>query len=267
MEFKFVRRKIEDHIAFLSLARVDRLNAVNLELAVEILESFKELAELDEARVIILKSEARIFCAGLDLKSAMAGEIGEITLSQSSAAGSGHPLLECCNSIERCRKPVIAAVHGSCVGAGLDLISACDIRLCTEDATFSIRETGIGIVSDMGSIQRLPLIIGQGFTREMAFTAGFYTAREVEKMRLVNAVYPDKESLYSAAEKLARTIADNPPLGVQNSKLLLNEGRYLKVEDAMLKAGETNRKLMGSDDFKEAATAFLEKRKPVFKGK
>ena len=267
MEFKLVKRKIEDHIAFLSLARVDRLNAVNLELAVEILESFKELAELDEVRVIILKSEARIFCAGLDLKSAMAEEIGEIPLSQSSSAGSGHPLLECCNSIERCKKPVIAAVHGACVGAGLDLISACDIRLCTEDATFSIRETGIGIVSDMGSIQRLPLIIGQGFTREMAFTAGFYTAREVEKMRLVNAVYPDKESMYGAAEKLARTIAENPPLGVQNSKLLLNEGRYLKVEDAMLKAGETNRKLIRSDDFKEAATAFLQKRKPVFKGK
>jgi enoyl-CoA hydratase len=267
MEFKLVKRKMEDHIAFLSLARVDRLNAVNMELAIEILESFNELAEQDDVRVIILKSDARIFCAGLDLKAAMAGGLGEAAQSQSSSGLSGHPLLECCNSIERCRKPVIAAVHGACVGAGLDLISACDVRLCTEDATFSIRETGIGIVSDMGSIQRLPMIIGQGFTREMAFTAGFYTARDVEKMGLVNAVYPDQETLYGAAEKLARVIADNPPLGVQNSKLLLNEGRYMKVEEAMLKAGGTNRKLMSSDDFKEAAMAFLQKRKPVFKGK
>jgi enoyl-CoA hydratase len=176
-------------------------------------------------------------------------------------------LLECCNIIERCRKPVIAAVHGACVGAGLDLISACDIRLCTEDATFSIREAGVGLVSDMGSIARLPMVIGQGFTREMAYTAGFYSARDVEKMGLVNAVYPDRETLYGAAEKLAAAIAVNPPLAVQNSKLLLNEGRYMKAEEMMLKAGETNRKLMSSEDFKEAARAFLQKRPPVFTGK
>ncbi|MBN1663288.1 MAG: enoyl-CoA hydratase/isomerase family protein [Deltaproteobacteria bacterium] len=266
MEFKLVKRNMENHIAFLSLARVDRLNAVNRELAVEILESFKELDELGDVRVVILKSDARVFCAGLDLKAAMTGGFGGDAQNQTGPELNGHALLECCNIIERCKKPVIAAVHGACVGAGLDLIAACDIRFCTEDATFSIREAGIGLVSDMGSIQRLPMIIGQGFTREMAYTAGFYTARDAEKMRLVNAVYPDKEALYAAAEKLARTITENPPLGVQSSKLLLNAGRYMQVEEAMLKAGEMNRKLMASDDFKEAAQAFLQKRKPVFKG-
>lgn len=266
MEFKLVKRKIEDHIAFLSLARVDSLNAVNLELATEILESVKELAAQSEARVIILKSDARVFCAGIDLKYAMSGVMGDAG-NRSAGVERGHTILDCCNIIEQCRKPVIAAVHGACVGAGLDLISACDIRLCTEDATFSIREAGMGLVADMGSIQRLPLVIGQGFTREMAFTARFFTAREVEKMRLVNAVYPDKESLYEAARKLAQTIADNPPLAVQNSKELLNESRYMKIEDAMLKGGEMNRMMFITEDFKEAARAFLEKRKPVFKGR
>ena len=265
MEFNLVKRTTKDYVTFLSLARVDRLNAVNLDLAVEILESFRELEKQDDTRVIILKSDARIFCAGLDLKAATSEGFGGG--SQAGAHADAHPLLECCNIIERCRKPVIAAVHGACVGAGLDLISACDIRFCTEDATFSLREPGVGLVSDMGSMQRLPMIIGQGFTRQMAFTAGFYSAREVEKMGLVNAVYPDKEAVYEAAEKMAAVISQNPPLAVQSSKLLLNEGRYLHVEEAMKKAGETNRKLMASDDFKEAALSFLQKRKPVFTGK
>lgn len=266
MEYEMVKREIKDHVAFLSLARVDRLNAVNMELAMEIIESFKELDAQNEARVIILKSDARIFCAGLDLKFAMGG-LGSSSRNQTVDIGTDHPLLECCNIIERCRKPVVAAVHGACVGAGVDLIAACDIRLCTEDATFSIREAGIGLVSDMGSIERLPYIIGQGFTREMAYTAGFYTAKQVEKMGLVNAVYPDTLALYKAAEKMARTIAENPPLAVQGTKSVLNEGRYIKVEEAMLKAAKANGMLMGTEDFKEAALAFLEKRKPVFKGK
>lgn len=265
MDFKLVKRNIKDNIAYVSLARLDSLNAVNLELATEIFETFRELDADGEARVIILRSDARAFCAGIDLKYAMSGVLGDA--SADGGAPRGHMLLDCCNIIEHCRKPVIAAVHGACVGAGLDLISACDIRLCTEDATFSIRESGIGLVADMGSIQRLPLIIGQGFTREMAFTARFFKANEVEKMRLVNGIYPDKESLYAAAEKIARTIADNPPLGVQKAKELLNESRYMKIEDAMLKGGEMNGMLFKTEDFKEAASAFLQKRKPIFKGK
>jgi enoyl-CoA hydratase len=187
--------------------------------------------------------------------------------SSSGAEESSHPLLECCNIIEECKKPVIAAVHGACVGAGLDIISACDIRLCSEDATFSLREAGIGLVADMGSIQRLPMVIGQGFTREMAFTARFFTAKEAERMHLVNAVYPDREALLEGARNLAATIADNPPLAVQNSKEVLNRCRYLQVWEGMLLSGQMNRIMFGTEDFKEAAMAFLQKRKPVFKGR
>jgi enoyl-CoA hydratase len=266
MEYKLVKIKIVDHIAFLSLARLDSLNAVNQELATEIMESVKELDANNEVRVIVLKSDARIFCAGIDLKFAMTSVMAD-TGSSGAAGLEGHVFLDCCNILEQCRKPVIAAVHGACVGAGLDMISACDIRLCADDATFSIRESGIGLVADMGSLQRLPLIIGQGFTREMAYTARFFTAREVERMRLINAIYPDRASLYEAVEKLARQIAINPPLGVQSAKELLNASRYMKVEEAMSKGGMMNRRLLTTEDFKEAAMAFVEKRKPAFKGK
>jgi len=266
MEYKLVKIKIADHMAFLSLARLDSLNAVNSDLAGEIIESVKELDANNDVWVIVLKSDARIFCAGLDLKYAMTGGLMADAGRSADGRMGGHILFDCCNILEQCRKPIIAAVHGACVGAGLDMIAACDIRLCTDDATFSIRESGIGIVADMGSLQRLPLIIGQGFTREMAYTARFFTAREVERMRLINAVYPDRASLYEGAEKLARQITVNPPLGVQSAKELLNASRYMKAEEGMLKGGEMNGRLIATHDFKEAATAFLEKRKPVFKG-
>ena len=161
--------------------------------------------------------------------------------------------------MEECRKPVIAAVHGVCVGGGLDLISACDIRLCTEDAKFSLREAALGFIADMGVLQRLPHIIGQGFTREMAYTARFYSAREVERMGLMNNVYPDKETLFTEAKKLAGLIADNPPLAVMGTKEVINYSRRASIADGMLKAIEQNALFMTSQDLLKAVTAFTEK--------
>ena len=131
-------------------------------------------------------------------------------------------LFESCDGIEACPKPVIAAVNGMCIGGGLDIVSACDIRLCTQDATFSLREAAIGLVADIGVLQRLPHVIGQGFTREMAYTARFYKAEEAEKMGLVNAVYPDAPAMMDGAKRLARQIAANAPLAVQATKEVLN---------------------------------------------
>jgi enoyl-CoA hydratase len=154
-----------------------------------------------------------------------------------------------------------------CIGGGLDIISACDIRLCTRDATFSLREAAIGLVADMGVLQRLPHVIGQGFTREMAFTARFYKAEEAEKMGLVNAVYPDQPAMIEAAIILARQIAANAPLAVQATKEVLNVSRQATIQDGMSLAKHKNMVLMLSQDLKEAFVSFMEKRKPDFKGK
>jgi len=153
------------------------------------------------------------------------------------------------------------------VGGGFDMIAACDIRLCTEDATFSLREAGIGLVADMGILQRLPLIIGQGFTREMAYTARFFSAREVARMGLVNGIYADREALMEEAKKLAALIAENAPLAVQQTKKVLNYSRSATVEDGMSMAMQKNMVLLFSQDVREAMTAFMEKRNPRFKGK
>jgi len=141
------------------------------------------------------------------------------------------------------------------------------MRLCTEDASFSLREAAIGLVADMGVLQRLPHVIGQGFTREMAFTARFYKAQEALAMGLVSAVYPDQPALLEGAKKLARQIAANAPLAVQATKEVLNASRHVPVEDGMSLAKHKNMVLMLSQDLKEAFVSFMEKRKPEFKGK
>ncbi|MDP2854045.1 MAG: enoyl-CoA hydratase-related protein [Smithellaceae bacterium] len=266
MSYKYIDLKIENYVATVAMARVEALNALSLEFASEIAGVFRELGANDDVRAIIFCSKARIFCAGLDLKEAAAGASGTAKGVIDTIRNS-QPLFDCCNFIEECPKPVIAAVHGKCIGGGLDMISACDIRLCTEDAIFCLKEAAIGIVADMGVLQRLPMIVGQGFAREMAYTAANYTARDVEKMRLVNHVYADHAGLMAAAQKLAAQIAANAPLGIRSTKEVLNFSRYVNVYEGMAMAIQKNATLLMTDDLKEAMMSFLEKRPADFKGK
>jgi len=267
MVYKFLELKVEDTLGTLALARKESLNALSLEFAAEITEAVRELSEMDEVRAVILKSNAQIFCAGLDLKDFTSAGFDSTPKSSLDFPEKLHELFDCCNVLEECPKPIIAAVHGKCVGGGLDIIAACDIRLCTEDATFSLKEASIGLVADMGILQRLPLIIGQGFTREMAYTARFFSAKEVERMGLVNGIYADRETLMEEAKKLAVQIAGNAPLAVQQTKKVLNYSRNATVEDGMSMAMQKNMVLLSSQDLQEAITAFMEKRKPNFKGR
>ncbi len=267
MAYKFVEVGIENQVATLSLARTESLNALTLAFAKEITEAVRELNDSQDVRVIILRSNARIFCSGLDLKDFMSlGLLGGGARSSFFFHDKVRDLFDCCDVLEECRKPVIAAVHGQCVGGGLDIICACDIRLCTQDASFSLKEAAVGFVADMGVLQRLPHIIGQGFTREMAYTARFFSAGEVEKMGLVNGVYPDQASLMEAAGKLAAQIAANAPLAVMATKEVLNYSRTASIKEGMDMAIEKNAMFLSSKDIKEAALAFAEKRKPDFKG-
>lgn len=258
---------IEERVATVSMAKTENMNALSLAFTAEIAQAFRDLGANDEVRVIVLASKAKAFCAGLDLK-----EFAAVGLKGSAKSSLEFPeklraLFDCCDGIEACPKPVIAAVNGLCIGGGLDIVSACDIRLCTEDASFSLREAAIGLVADMGVLQRLPHVIGQGFTREMAFTARFYKAKEAQAMGLVNAVYPDAASMMEGTKKLALEIAANAPLAVQATKEVLNASRHLPVADGMSLAKHKNMVLMLSQDLKEAFVSFMERRKPDFKGK
>jgi len=184
MGYRFLELKIEDAIGILALARAESLNALNLDFAAEITEAVRELNATDEVRVIIIKSNAQIFCAGLDLKSFVSAGLDGTPKGSLDFPEKLHELFDCCNVLEECQKPIIAAVHGKCVGGGLDMIAACDIRVCAEDATFSLREVGIGLVADMGVLQRLPLIIGQGFTRLAGYFKITITNIRVYRIRI-----------------------------------------------------------------------------------
>lgn len=265
MNYKFIELEVKDYIATVTMAREKGLNALSLEFAAEIADVFKTLGTMDEVRVIILQSKARIFCSGLDLKSAVGGFDGTAK-GTFNIIKKAQPLFDCCNSIEECPKPVIAAVHSKCIGGGLDIISACDIRLCTEDAIFCLKEANIGLVADMGVLQRLPTIVGQGYAREMAYTAGNYSSRQAEKMGLVNNVYADQNALYEAARQLASQIAANAPLAIGCTKEVLNFSRYVNVGEGMALAIQKNMFLLSTKDLQEAVVAFLEKRAPDFKG-
>jgi enoyl-CoA hydratase len=170
-------------------------------------------------------------------------------------------------AVAQCPKPVIAAVHGYCIGGGVDLIAACDIRLASADAIFSVREAKVAIVADLGSLQRLPAIISAGHLAELAFTGKDVTAERAKEIGLVNDVAGDAEGVLKAARALAGEIAANSPIAVQGTKAVLaaNEGRT--VAEGLDYVATWNSGMLASDDLVEAMTAFMEKRTPKFTGR
>jgi len=244
----------------------------------EIKQAFEELDEDDGVRVAIIRSEGPVFSAGLDLK-----EAGSILLGDGSGGGSDRTkrspavaneaqyrvireLQNCFTQIERCRKPVIAAVQGKCVGGGVDLISACDIRLCAADASFSIFEAKVAIVADVGTLQRITPIVGKGMAREMAYTARFIPADRALACGLVNEIHTNPEALLAAARLMADEIAENSPLAVQGTKLVLGYSDEHTTDEGLEFVAQWNASRLRSNDLNEAMTAFLEKRPPKFTG-
>jgi enoyl-CoA hydratase len=168
-------------------------------------------------------------------------------------------------SIERCRKPVIAAIHGACVGGGVDLVTACDIRLCSADARFSVKEVDVGMTADVGTLQRLPRLVGEGIARELAYTARDVDGREAREIRLVNRCYDTPEALADGARELARAIAAKSPLAVRGTKEMITYARDHSVADALDHVATWNAAMLLSADLPEALAAAREKRLPRFR--
>ncbi len=261
------KTKIDGHVARLTLNRPAKRNTMGLAFFEEIGELFDGFDRDPDIRVVIIKAEGKSFSAGTDLEEAAK------LLGQGSADGRESmrkeilALQQSFTRIEKCRKPVIAAIHSHCIGAGVDLICACDIRLATADAIFSIRETRMGIIADVGTLQRLPHIIGHGWIRELALTGRDFTAPEALQMGLVTRICADRPTLYAEAENLASQIAACPPLTVQGTKEVILYSRDNGIEAGLQYVAQKNAAALPSEDLIEAVSAFMEKRQPVFKGK
>ena len=256
----------DGHIAWLILNRPEKRNTMGLAFFEEIEDLLAEFDSAPNVRVVIIKAEGKSFSAGTDLEEAAT------LLGQGSADGRERmrkditALQRAFTQIERCRKPVIAAIHGYCIGAGLDMVTACDIRLCSRDAVFSLKEAAVGFVADVGVLQRIPLIVGQGIARELAYTAKTIDAARAREILLVNEVFDDQATLMAGAQAMAEAIAANAPLAVEATKNVLNYGVGKSIDDGLRYVASMSTNIVPSKDLMEAFTAFMEKRPPAFTG-
>ena len=168
-------------------------------------------------------------------------------------------------SLERCRKPVLAAIHGACVGGGVDLIACADMRYCAAGTYFSVKEVDLGMVADVGSLQRLPRLIGEGMVRELAYTGRKLGAAEAGQIGLVNRVFDSPEALLEGVMQLARAIAAKSPLAIRGTKDMLNHARDHSVADGLDRVATWNAAMLLSEDLQAAIRAGLTKQAPTFR--
>lgn len=264
--------EIDGTIATVWLSRADKLNAMSLEMVTDLERVMQHIAALEDLRVVVIAGRGRSFCVGLDLMAL--ASISEVMAGDGSPARKSLDQLKITQGFQRaisamadCRLPVIAAIHNHCVGAGVDLATACDIRLAAEGSVFSVRETKMGLAADVGTLQRLPGIVTKGHVAELVYTGKDIDAERAHTIGLVNHLYPDAAATHAAARSMAEEIAANAPLAVTGSKFILQQGEDLSTEQSLLlNALWTMSTNLNSHDIMEAVQAFMQKRPPAFKG-
>lgn len=268
MDYKSFKVEISNKIATVSFNRPEKSNSLHAEAWIEMKAIFEEMHENPEVRVVILAGEGKNFCAGIDLSLLM----GIQQFNDGCPARSREKLRkfiidlqETITSIERCRKPVLAAIHKACIGGAVDIIAACDMRYCTDDAYFTIREVDLGLVADIGTMQRLPTILNPGMMAEMAYTGRSVFGPEAEKIGLVNRSYATREELLTEVQKIAKTIAEKSPVVIRGTKEILLHKRDHTVSDSLEYMATWNAGMLMSEDLQEAFKAYMMKRKPEFK--
>lgn len=267
-----LRVSLDDHVAEVTLLGPGKGNAMGPDFWRELPLVFHALNADPDVRAVVLTGSNGHFSYGIDLPAMTPGWV-ELLSDHALAESRTHFLDELrtlqssVNSIADCRKPVIAAISGWCIGAGMDVVAAADIRLTSVEAKFSVRETRMAIVADLGSLQRLSGIVGEGHLRELAYTGKDIDAARAERIGLVNDVYPNPEAVLTGARELAAEIAANPPLVVQGVKEVLALNHGPRIEAGLRYVGAWNSAFLPSEDLLEAFQAFKEHRDPRFSGR
>jgi enoyl-CoA hydratase len=270
LQLETVTVSLDAHIATVRLNRPDKANAMNATMWQDIRKAFTWVDETPEARVAILEGEGKHFTSGIDLQMMM----GLLPQIKNECDGRTRENLrrvildmqDTLTSLERCRKPVLVAIHGACVGGGIDLICCADMRYASADAYFTIKEIDIGMTADVGTLQRLPKLIGgQGMVRELAYTGRKVDATEAREIGLVNKVFDTREALQAGVREIAAQIAAKSPLSIRGVKEMLNYSRDHTVADGLNYIATWNAAMLMSNDLTAAMMAGMAKQVPTFK--
>jgi enoyl-CoA hydratase len=269
--YESVTVETKDHVAQVTLIGPGKGNAMGPAFWSELPEVFAALDADRDVRAIVLTGSGRNFSYGLDLP-AMGGSLASVLNDGGSARARADFHTEvlrmqgAITAVADCRTPTIASVHGWCIGGGVDLISAVDIRYASADAKFSVREVKLAMVADVGSLARLPLILSEGHLRELALTGKDIDSARAEKIDLVNDVFADADATLAAAHATAAEIAANPPLTVRGVKDVLDQQRISAVSASLRYVAAWNAAFLPSKDLTEGISATFAKRPPQFTG-
>ena len=268
-EFETLQLSVDNQIAHVRINRPDKANAMSRAMWSEIGMVFEWIDATPAVRVAVLSGNGAHFTSGIDL-AMLAGVADE---ADDDCEGRKREKLrrtilsmqDSLTSLERCRKPVLAAIHGACIGGGIDLICCADMRYCAADAFFSIKEIDMGMTADVGTLQRLPKLIGDGMVRELAYTGRKFLAEEAQHMGLVNRVFESPEALLQSVMQIATEIAAKSPLSIRGTKEMLVYARDHSVADSLNYIATWNAAMLMSSDMQEAMMAGMQKKVPTFR--
>jgi len=264
--FESLALQVEEHVATVALNRPDKANSMNAAMWDELQRCFEWLDDEPGVRAVVLTGNGKHFCAGLDL-SMFGGLHGASTEPARRAEHLRRTILKMqdnLSSLEKCRKPVLAAIHNTCIGGGVDLVCCADMRYATEDAYFSVREIDIGMAADVGSLQRLPKLMPDGIVRELAYTGRDMDAEEAREVGFVNRVFEDRATMLREVSKIAHTIAKKSPLAIRGSKEMLLHARDHSVQEGLNYVATWNSGMLSETDLRAGIGAQAQKKTAVY---
>ena len=271
MSYECFDVSIDENIAHVVLNRPEKRNNMNAAFWDELPAIIRDIDEKARARVIVISSTGPHFCGGLDVGMFMAGDVKDdstdVTRRRQKAANFLNTvslMQDSFSSLETCRLPVLAAIQGGCIGGGVDLVTACDMRYATRDAFMTIYETKIGMTADVGTFPRIVKLIPEGLVREMAYTGRRVSAEEARDMGLVNRVYDSHEDMLAGVMEIAREIAANAPLAVHGCKRAITYARDHSTQEGLEWIGMWNASMLQNDEILEAMSARQETRPAEF---
>ena len=261
---EFIEYAVANHVCTITLNRPEVMNALNRQMYTELEQAFRDAHRDPGVRCVVLTGNGRSFCSGDDVRQIMLGGERDQTVTRlRDAAPKPTPAAA---AVLACDKPVIVAVNGAAVGWGMDLTLFGDIRIASEAAKFGELFIKRGLVADIGGLWRLPRVVGPSKAAELLFTGDIISAQEAERIGLVSKVVPAAE-LMPAAMEMAAKIAANPPIALRYMKEGLRRSVHGSMEEMGEYVGNSLAYLFTTEDHKEGAMSFVERREPVFKGK